>query len=80
MPLTEALSQTVTLAKEQFIPHFDDASVHLVTTASLDWLRAKLPGSVVNESRFRPNVVIETEWAGLVEQNWLGKSCASDKA
>lgn len=27
----------------------------------------------IDESRFRPNVVIETEGAGLVELNWLGK-------
>jgi uncharacterized protein YcbX len=72
--LTGALSQTVTLAQEEFIPHFDNAPVHLVTTASLDWLKAKLPGSVVDESRFRPNVVIETEGAELVEQNWPGKT------
>src|SRR2546423_9288894 len=71
--LTESLNQPVTLAKEQVISHFDDSSVHLVTTASLNWLRARLPGSVVDESRFRPNVVIETEGSGLVEQNWLGK-------
>lgn len=71
--LTEALNQTVTLAKEQLIPHFDSAPVHLITTASLEWLRAKLPGSVIDERRFRPNVVIETEGQGLVELNWLGK-------
>ena len=71
--LTEALNRPVTLAEEQSVTHFDDSSVHLVTTASLDWLRAQLPGSVVDESRFRPNVVIEIEGSGLVEQNWLGK-------
>ena len=72
--LTEALNQAVTLAQEQLIPHFDNASVHLVTTASLDWLKAKLPGSVIDERRFRPNVVIETDGLGLVEQNWIGKT------
>lgn len=71
--LTEALNQPVTLAREQAISHFDDSSVHLITTASLDWLRARLPGSVVDERRFRPNLVIETEGSELVEQNWLGK-------
>ncbi len=71
--LTEALNQPVTLAKEQLISHFDDSPVHLVTTASLDWLRAQLPGSVIDERRFRPNVLIETEGSGLVEHDWLGK-------
>lgn len=72
--LTEALSRPVTLAEEQSIPHFDNAPVHLLTTSSLDWLRARLPGSVIDESRFRPNIVIETEGPGLVEQDWLGKT------
>ena len=72
--LSEALNQPVTLAKEQSIPHFDAAPVHLVTTASLDWLRAQLPGSVIDERRFRPNVLIETEGPGLIEQTWLGKT------
>lgn len=70
--LSEELDQSVTLAKEEAISHFDAAPVHIITTASLDWLRAKLPGSVVDESRFRPNVVIETEGEELVEQSWLG--------
>jgi len=73
MKLTEALSQDVTLAKEQSVTHFDNAAVHLLTTASLAWLTAQLPGSVVDESRFRPNVVIETAGSGLIEQSWLGK-------
>lgn len=72
--LTEALNQPVMLAKEQLTSHFDAAPVHLLTTSSLDWLRAKLPGSVVDESRFRPNVLIETEGRGLVEQGWLGRT------
>lgn len=71
--LTEALSQSVTLAKEQSISHFDGASVHLITTASLNWLRAKLPGSVIDERRFRPNVVIESDGQGPVELDWPGK-------
>ncbi|HEV2706798.1 MAG TPA: MOSC domain-containing protein [Pyrinomonadaceae bacterium] len=72
--LSEALNRSVTLTKEEAIPHFDNAPVHLVTTASLDWLKAQLPGSVVDERRFRPNVLIETAGAGRVEQAWLGKT------
>jgi len=72
--LTKALNRTVTLAEEQSISHFDAGSVHLVATASLDWLKSKLPGSVVDERRFRPNVVIETEGAELIEQCWPGRT------
>jgi hypothetical protein len=72
--LTEALNRSVTLAQEQSISHFDNAPVHLVSTASLNWLKARLPGSLVDERRFRPNVVIETGGSELVEQDWLGKT------
>lgn len=72
--LAGALGRDVTLAEEQETSHFDAAPIHLVTTASLDWLRERLPGSVVDERRFRPNVVIETEGVGLIEQDWLGRT------
>jgi uncharacterized protein len=72
--LTKALNQPVKLAKEQSIPHFDAGSVHLVTTASLDWLKSKLPDSVIDERRFRPNIVIEAEGSELIEETWLGKT------
>lgn len=72
--LTEALDRPVTLAEEQSIPHFDNDSIHLVTTSSLDWLRSKLPGAVIDERRFRPNVLIQTEGSGLVEREWVGRT------
>jgi uncharacterized protein YcbX len=72
--LSAALNRPVTLAREELIPHFDNDSIHLVTTSSLDWLKSKLPGSVVDERRFRPNVVIDTEEAGLFEQSWVGST------
>jgi uncharacterized protein YcbX len=72
--LTGALNQAVTLAREQLVPHFDSAPVHLVTTASLAWLREKLPRSVIDERRFRPNVVVETEGTGMVELDWRGRT------
>jgi uncharacterized protein YcbX len=72
--LSAALSRAVTLGEEQSIPHFDNAPIHLVTTASLEWLKPKLPGSVVDERRFRPNVLIHAEGSGLVEQSWVGKT------
>lgn len=72
--LSKALNQTVTLSEEKLVSHFDDSPVHIVATASLDWLKAKLPASVIDERRFRPNIVIETEGAELLEQNWIGKT------
>ncbi len=56
------------------IAHFDDASLHLLSTASLRWLQARHLGAAgaVDRSRFRPNVVIETGGAQLSEEEWRG--------
>jgi uncharacterized protein YcbX len=48
---------------------------HILTTASVDYLRHKAPSCDWNIERFRPNLVIETlpGMEGLVEQAWIGK-------
>jgi uncharacterized protein len=48
--------------------------LHLLTTASLDYLRARQPQSDWDTRRFRPNLVIDTldSQSGLIEQSWLG--------
>jgi uncharacterized protein YcbX len=71
--LSVALGQEVTLAREAAVSHFDQAPVRLVTSASLEWLRARLPDSQIDARRFRPNVVIEvSDAAALVEESWIG--------
>jgi uncharacterized protein YcbX len=65
--LSRALSLPVTLVREEQVLHFDSASIHLVTTASLRWLQA-------DERRFRPNIVIDVPGDGPVEQQWIGRS------
>lgn len=54
---------------------FDHAPVHLVTTATLDRLRALAPGADVDARRFRPNLVVASpgDAAGFVEQGWVGR-------
>jgi len=50
---------------------FDYAPVHLVTTSTLRTLAARLPRSQIHQSRFRPNLVIDTGDAeGFVENSW----------
>lgn len=71
--LSGALGQSVTLAKEGAISHFDQGPVHLVTSASLAWLRARLPESQIDMRRFRPNIIVEVLGAASpVEQSWIG--------
>ena len=69
--LSAALQVPVALVREGGISHFDDSPVHLVTSASLDWLTARLPESRVDARRFRPNITIATEQS---EISWVGKT------
>ena len=74
--LTAALGQPVTLAREGAISHLDAGPIHLLTTASLAWLRAMLPDVLIDERRFRPNVLIDLPGETQVERGWLGKTLA----
>lgn len=54
---------------------FDYATVHLLTTSTLDELRAAYPQGRFEVRRFRPNIVIDTAGAkGFVENDWVGKT------
>jgi uncharacterized protein YcbX len=61
------------LREESETPHLDGASVHLVTTAALDWFRDQLPESEIEQRRFRPNLVIESGGFGRLEEDWIGR-------
>ncbi|MDB5289021.1 MAG: domain containing protein [Phycisphaerales bacterium] len=55
---------------------FDCATVHLLTTATLDTLRSLYPAGRFEPRRFRPNVIIATppEITGFAESAWIGKA------
>jgi uncharacterized protein YcbX len=57
---------------------FDLATVHLVTTATLDRLAALEPGSRFEARRFRPNIVLGVAPGspGFVEDSWIAKTLA----
>ena len=57
---------------------FDAAVVHVLTTATLDRLRALYPPGRFEVRRFRPNIVIETANGGtaFVENAWIGRALA----
>ena len=74
--LSAALGQPVTLAREAAISHMDAGPVHLLTTASLAWLRSLLPAARLDERRFRPNVLIDVPGASPIEREWLGRTVA----
>lgn len=68
--LSNFLGQEVTLSQEDKISHFDDGAIHIITTKSLELLQAMAPNIKINASRFRPNIVIESE---AIDDEILGK-------
>ena len=55
--------------------YFDAFPLHILTTASLKAISAQNPSARFDISRFRPNLVIETDpsLTGLVEAEWGGR-------
>ena len=50
---------------------FDLSTLHLMTTSTLAALRAAGPGADFDVRRYRPNVLIETDDEGFVENGWV---------
>jgi uncharacterized protein YcbX len=57
---------------------FDCATVHLLTTATLDRLRQAYPQGRFDVRRFRPNIVVKPEGNNqtFVEDSWIGRTLA----
>jgi MOSC domain-containing protein len=57
---------------------FDLAVVHLLTTATIERLRALYPAGRFEVRRFRPNIVVATapDHQGFVENDWIGRTLA----
>jgi len=57
---------------------FDLAVVHMLTTATIDHLRALYPEGRFEVRRFRPNIVVSTGPGeqGFVENDWIGHTVA----
>ena len=57
---------------------FDCAAVHVLTTATIDWLRELYPQGRFEVRRFRPNVVVEIADGvkDFVENAWIGHTLA----
>ena len=54
---------------------FDGSSLLLLTTASMEEVGRRVPGSVFDVRRFRPNIVVETTdgTTGFAENEWVGR-------
>jgi uncharacterized protein YcbX len=75
--VSDVVGEPIELATEKAVRHHDDSPIHLVTDASLRWLRERLPDAHVDVRRFRPNVLVTTGLdPGLVEETWAGRTLA----
>jgi MOSC domain-containing protein len=57
---------------------FDLAVVHVLTTATIERLRALYPEGRFEVRRFRPNIVVATspDQQGFIENDWIGRTLA----
>ena len=56
--------------------YFDVASLHLLTTATLERIRSAHPQGRIDVRRFRPNIVIATDAEPFAENAWAGRRFA----
>ncbi|GES34160.1 MOSC N-terminal beta barrel domain-containing protein [Streptomyces angustmyceticus] len=66
----------VEVAREGTVSHFDQLPLSVLTTATLDWVRAAVPGVPADERRFRPNLLLRTPpgTPPFVEDEWFGST------
>ena len=55
---------------------FDYACLHIITSSTLRQLQQVSPEGLFDVRRFRPNLVIDTDGTGFVENAWIGKTIA----
>lgn len=72
--LSARYGEPLEVAAEREVPHFDAGAVHLLTTSSLRWVAERLGPAAADVRRYRPNVLLETGGAGLVEDAWVGET------
>jgi hypothetical protein len=79
-PDMEGLEHRDTVTEWELPPgtFFDLAVVHLLTTATIERLRALYPEGRFEARRFRPNIVVDTgpDQQGFVENDWIGRTLA----
>lgn len=75
-PDIEGLAHREAVTDEAMPPRtfFDLATVHVLTTGTLNKLRELYPEGRFEPRRFRPNIIVETEETGFVENDWIGRT------
>jgi len=82
-PDMEELPHRETVTDEAMPPNtfFDCATVHVLTTATIDQLQRLYPQGRFEVRRFRPNIVVEVASGaeGFVENDWIGHTITIGK-
>jgi uncharacterized protein YcbX len=78
--LSERYGDRLSVARETSVMHHDASPLHLLTTSSLRWLAERIPSSMIDRRRFRPNILLETAGSDLVEDGWVGSRFALGSA
>jgi len=76
-PDLDDLAHRDTITEEAMPPatFFDCASVHLLTTNTLEALRERSPGVAFDVARFRPNILVSVPGADeFAEDAWIGST------
>jgi len=68
--VSDVVGEPVTLEPESAVRHHDEGGLHLVTTASLRLLDG------IDARRLRPNIVLDVDGTGFVEESWIGSELA----
>jgi uncharacterized protein YcbX len=69
----ELANETLSVAREAEVNHFDEEPVSLIGTATLRWVEEQLPGVPTDVRRFRPNLVVRTA-EPFAEEEWVGRT------
>lgn len=68
LPYADAVTDENTLSGT----FFDLSTMHVLTTSTLDAMKAIYPPGRFEARRFRPNIIVETSGEGFVENAWIG--------
>lgn len=77
--LSEELGRPVVLAREGPVSLLDAGPgiVHILSTAAVEYVRKLLPESVVDDRRFRPNILLDVAGGPEpIEESWVGRTIA----
>ncbi len=77
-PDIEGLAHRETVTDETMPPNtfFDAATIHILTTGTVNRLRQLYPEGRFEVRRFRPNIVVEVPQMDFVENEWVGNTLA----